>query len=192
MDNKSGRATVVAQKLRHELLEYAIAAAYLYVCFGALLLYMTAILQAEGTSYLPYGVAAIKALILGKFILLGNAAGLGDRFASRRPIYVIIHKTLLFLLMLFILSVIEEVVVGLIHGRPLDASLASVGGSTLLQLLATSAVMMLILVPYMAFRELNEVLGEGRLWRVLREPRAGHRAPAGASEQSTAADHRSV
>jgi hypothetical protein len=95
LDNSSARRTAVARKVEHELMAYAIVSVYLYVWFGALLLYKTAIRQAEGTNYLPYGVAAIKALILGKFILGGNAAGLGDRYAKRRPIYVIIHKGLL-------------------------------------------------------------------------------------------------
>jgi hypothetical protein len=64
-----------AQKLKHELREYALLSAYLYVCFGALILYKMAILGEVGVSYTLAGLAAIKALILAKFILLGHGVG---------------------------------------------------------------------------------------------------------------------
>ena len=51
----------LANRLRHELREYAIVAVYLYVCFGVLLLYKDAILREEGLSYLHFGLAAGKA-----------------------------------------------------------------------------------------------------------------------------------
>ena len=89
MDRKSIPAPAIVHKVAHELWQYAIISAYLYVCFGALLFYKAAILNGAGISYAPYGTAAIKALILGKFILLGEAAGLGDRYEKRRPIHVI-------------------------------------------------------------------------------------------------------
>ena len=65
---------------------------YLYVCFGAMLLYKMAILHAAGIDYAPYGLAAVKALILGKFMLLGRAARLGDRYQDRRVIHVIVQQ----------------------------------------------------------------------------------------------------
>jgi hypothetical protein len=45
----------VAQRAKHELWEYALLSAYLYVCFGALILYKMAILNGEGVSYFPSG-----------------------------------------------------------------------------------------------------------------------------------------
>ncbi len=189
MDDKNSRTAVLTRRVAHEFLEYAIVSIYLYICFGVLQFYKTAILHANGVSYLPYGIAVVKALILGKFILLGNAAGLGDRFARRRPIYVIIHKALMFLLLLLVLSLIEEIIVGLVDGRPIGASVAAVGGGDHLQLLATSAIMLLILVPYIAFRELNEVLGEGRLRHVLLKPRLGRKAAAGAAGGQSSREH---
>jgi hypothetical protein len=41
------------------------------------------------------------------------------------------------------------------------------------QILANCVIMLLILIPYLAFRELDQVLGEGRLWQILFEYRAG-------------------
>ena len=175
MDSTTPPAATAARKVVHELRQYAVISAYLYVCFGALLFYKTAILSGQGISYTPYGTAAIKALILGKFILLGEAVGIGDRFAERRIIHVIAYKALMFLIMLLVLSVIEEVVVGLIHGRSISSSIAGFLGGSLLQVVAVSIIMLLILIPYLAFKELDDALGQDRLRQLLLQSRVGHR-----------------
>jgi phosphatidylserine synthase len=166
----------VAGKLGQELKRYAVIAAYLYVCFGALILYKAAILRGQGISYTPYGLAVFKALVLAKFMLMGHAAKIGEHYARRRFVHVVAYKSLLFLALLFVLSIGEEVVVGLIHGRRLVDSLAVVTGGSMLQTIASCIIMLLILIPYLGIRELNQVLGEGRLRQIIFEHRAGLRA----------------
>ncbi len=173
MGSQPASGRTVAQKLGHELRQYALISAYLYVCFGALILYKLAILRGQGISYAPYGLAAVKALVLAKFILMGHALRVGERYKRRRFLHVIAHKSLLFLVVLFVLSLIEEVIAGIVHGRTIAASLAEVGGGTLLQVLASCLIMLLILIPYLTFRELGAVLGEGRLRQILMEYRTG-------------------
>jgi hypothetical protein len=124
-------------------------------------------------SYLPTGLAAIKALALAKFILLAHAIRLGGRSKTDRIAYVIAYKALLYLVLLVVLSIAEEIIVGLAHGRSIAASMADLGDDRLPQILAVSAIMLLILIPYLASRELNVALGEGRLWQLLFEHRAG-------------------
>jgi len=172
MDTTHPPAATVTQRLRHELREFATLSLYLYVCFGALLLYKTAILRGAGISYAPYGLAVVKALILAKFILLGQMAHIGDRYEKRRFIHVIIYKSVLFLILLNVLSVLEECIVGLIHGRALADSLADVWGSAL-QFFSQSMIMLLILIPYIALKELDDVLGEGGLRQLLVQHRSG-------------------
>ena len=77
--NNNPSTKTIAQRAKHELREYALLSLYLFICFGALILYKAAILGEEGISYLPSGLAAIKALILAKFIMLGQMIRLGDR-----------------------------------------------------------------------------------------------------------------
>jgi|SRR5208283_5177981 len=180
MASKIPSAATVGHKLGHELRQFALISAYLYVCFGALILYKTAILRGQGISYAPYGLAAIKALVLAKFILVGHAVGMGDRYKRRSFVHVIAHKSLLFLVMLFVLTVIEEAVVGVLHGRTVAASLAEVAGGTLPQTLASCLIMLLILIPYLTFKELNQVLGEGRLRQILFEQRTGRQGGSSA------------
>jgi len=79
----------------------------------------------------------------------------------------------LYLLLLIALSIVEEAIVGLSNGRTIAATLAEIGGAKLPEMLATSVVMLLILIPYLASRELDVALGEGRLWDLVREYRDG-------------------
>ena len=77
--------------------------------------------------------------------------------------------------MLFVLTAIEEVIVGLIHGHTVAESLSEFLGGSLLQVVALCLVMLLILIPYLAFKEVDEALGQGRIWQVMLEYRDGRR-----------------
>jgi chromate transport protein ChrA len=156
-----------AKKMGREVREYAVISLYLYICFGAILLYKAAVLQARGLDYAPFGLAAIKALILAKFILIGHATKLGERYREKPLIYSILHKSIVFLVLVIVLSVIEEVVAGALHGRSVAASLSEIAGGTWFEIVATALLLWLILLPYFAFRQISERLGKGRLSRML-------------------------
>jgi len=163
----SHAATSLGRRVRHELVQYWIICAYLYVCFAAIVFYKTAVLRANGIEYAPYGAAAIEALLVGKFLMIGHAVRLGERRRPRRMAFALLAKAAVFLLFLMALSAAEEVVRGLVHGRTVLASVRELWGGTLLQVFATSLLMLLILIPYLAFKELARVVGPERLRAVL-------------------------
>ena len=164
----------LAERARHELIAYAVIAAYLYVCFGALLLYKTAILSHAGVPYMPLGIAAIKALVLGKFLLLLHGARVGERVGRKsRPISAIAWQALLFASLLIVLTVVEELIVGTIHGKSAMAIVSELADGSLMEAAATSLLMVLVLTPYFAMREINGELGDGVLFRMLLTPRKG-------------------
>jgi len=147
--------TSLKERAREELRNYAIVAGYLYVCFGAILLYKTALLREEGVVFLPHGLAAIKALILGKFILIGEAVGVGSRVQPRSLASAIATRTALFFVLLLVLSAVEELVVGRTHGRSLAETITEFREHAGLEMFANSLLMLLILVPLIAFKELR-------------------------------------
>lgn len=161
-------------KLRKELRDYGILAAYLYVWFTALLYYKSAILQADGINFVPWTFAAIKALVVAKFMLLGRVLRIGDGRGHQPLIVPTLIRTFGFLVVVGVLTIVEEAVVGLIHGRSLWSSIAEIGGGTLNQAAATTLLMVLTFVPYFAFRALSDVVGEGTLVQLYFAPR--HRA----------------
>jgi hypothetical protein len=161
----------VRERITTELTELVIIAVYLFVCFAALAYLKAAILHAHGSAFAPLGFAAVKALICAKFVLLGRALHIGERFNALPLIWPTLYKSLVFLVLLLVLNALEEVVVGVMHHRNIGESLADFGGGTLDQLAATSVVMLLILIPFFAFRSLGEVVGERNLARVFFRPR---------------------
>jgi hypothetical protein len=161
----------IRERVTTELTEFVIIAVYLYICFAALAYLKSAILHAQGIAFAPFGFAAVKALICAKFVLVGRALHLGERFKALPLIWPTLHRSLVFLVLLLVLNALEEVVVGYLHHRDVADSLAELGGGTLDQLIATSVVMLLILVPFFAFRSLGEVVGERNLVRVFFRPR---------------------
>ncbi len=164
----------LAERARHELIAYAVIAAYLYVCFGALIFYKSAVLSQAGVSYVPIGFAAIKALVLGKFLLLLHGARVGERFRRMsRPASAIALQALLFAFLLIVLTVIEELVVGKIHGKSTMEIFSELADGNLIEAAATSLLMVLVLTPYFAVREINSELGDGVLIKMLLTPRKG-------------------
>ena len=150
-----------------ELKEFLVIAAYLCVCFTAILYLKASILKAEGIAFAPFSFAIIKALICAKFVSVGHMFHAGERFKSLPLIWPTLYKSLVFLVLLLGLNALEEIIAGQIHRRTIADSLAEFGGGTLDQLIATSIVGLLILIPFFAFRTLGEVVGEDNLVRIF-------------------------
>jgi hypothetical protein len=156
----------VKQRVREELREYALTALYLYVWLVALLLYKGALLGKEGLAAVPLGFAAGKALVLGKFVLLGEAAGAGTRIGASTLLHRIAWRTLSLLLVLAALTLVEELVVGWIPGGSAAQTWAELGSRSLV-LGASTLLLLLVLVPFVAAKQVSLALGPGVLGRLL-------------------------
>ena len=157
----------LVHKAAEELKTMLALAAYLYIGLGALLLERTALLQAQGVNYAAWGGAAVKALVLAKFMLIGHALHLGERHQHRPLIWPTLYMGLMFLILLLVLTTIEEIVVGVIQHRPFAESLTHIAGQTIFEVIGNLLLMFLILLPYCAFRSLGTVLGDGALLRMF-------------------------
>lgn len=170
MANDANRETL-RQRIGDELQQFSIIAAYLYVCFTAVVYLKAAILEAHGIAFASFGFAAVKALICAKFMSLGHMFRLGSRYRGEALIWPTLHKAFAFLILLVVLNAAEEVIVGLMHDRSIAASLAEVGGGTLHQFIATCIIGLLILIPFFVVRELTDVIGAHTMFRLFFEPR---------------------
>jgi len=155
------------EKAVEEFKALAALTAYLYVCLGALILFKSALLREAGIDYAIWGVALVKALVLAKFMLLGRMLHVGKRYRDKPLIWPTLYHALIFLVLLLVLTTIEELVVGLIHRRALADSLTHIVGPTFFQGLAVCLIMFLILIPYSAFTCLGDVLGEREVFRLF-------------------------
>ena len=64
----------ISKKVTDELIEFAVIAAYLWVCFTAIFFFKTTILKDQGIHFVPFGFAAVKALICEKFVLTARSS----------------------------------------------------------------------------------------------------------------------
>lgn len=166
------RHSGLAARARHEFLSYLAVSGYLMVWFSAVMVYKATILRSVGVEFAPIGIAVAKALILGKFIITLEAVKLGERRPSNDILAVqILKKALLFTAALFVMTVIEELVVGRFHGRSAHETLAEMAGGSLGQAGAMALLMFLVLLPYLAFRRLALELGELPEVLFMRRPR---------------------
>ncbi len=170
--NSGGSSTArLRDRAAVELREFLIITVYLYVYFGALIYFKSAILHAHGVDYAPWGIAIVKALICAKFVLVGRMFHLGERYKDLPLIWPTLYQSFVFMLLLVVLNALEEVVAGFIHHRSTADIIANINGGTLDQIVATSVLGMLIFIPFFAFRSLGELLGERNLVRVFIQPR---------------------
>jgi hypothetical protein len=165
------KSAALKQRAYYELKEYVIIAFYLWVVFGLFLLYRSVILGDEHISSLAHGVAAINALVLGKFVLIARAFHLGGRSENSPLIYPTLIKSALFSIVLACCKILEDAAVGFFHGKSFSESIADLGGGTLKGILTLTLLLFVVLIPFFGFGELQRVLGEGKLAQLFFRPR---------------------
>jgi hypothetical protein len=161
----------IKERIRHEMREYAIVAGYLFVCFSAVALYKSAVLESFGVRLLPLGIAATKALILGKFLLIIGAVGARTNLPSRSWMQSVPMKTLACFVSLLVLLALEEALVGWFKGHTISQTLAEHKDRSLHEMLAECLLLLLMLFPLIAAHELRRTLGEESVRNLLRGER---------------------
>ena len=151
------------QRAISELKELSILTGYLFIVIATMNIMKAAVLHSHGVEAAYWGVAIVKAAVLAKFIVLGRALKVGELKKSSPLIWQTLHKAVVFLVLLITLTVIEEVVVGLLHHKTVGDSLHDLFGLRLAESLAGVLVLLLVLIPYFAFDVLAEALGKGTL-----------------------------
>jgi hypothetical protein len=157
----------IKQRAREEIRNFAYIAIYLFVCFAVLMFFESTLTNSASTGVFSLGAAAIKAAILAKFILIGDALGIGDKSRAPRLVGSIVTKSIQLWLLLILLTVIEELVVGRLHGHAFAATWAEYRQKSAVSLFAKSLVVLLILLPLIATREFSRTLGPGVLREML-------------------------
>ena len=85
MSEQTHREGSIGSKFVEEFKAMAALAAYLYVCFGAIILFKSAVLREAGIHYEIWGLALVKALILAKFMLIGRMLHVGGAIPGQTP-----------------------------------------------------------------------------------------------------------
>jgi hypothetical protein len=162
-----GRKRTLFARVVDEVKKFAGMALYLWVVFGLFVLHERIVLAERHIDYRFYGFAVVNAFVLAKVMLVAEDLGLGERFKSRALVYPILYKSILFAIVFMCFYVVEEVLVGVIKGKTILASMPSIGGGSLDGIISVGVIVAVALIPFFAFREVGRAIGEQKLRALL-------------------------
>lgn len=164
---ESASKPTMKERAIDELRSFKFVAGYLFVCFAVLMFFESTLPGGAEAGVFSLGTAAIKAAILAKFLLLGQAMGVGEKARVTQLGPAIFTKSVQLWLLAIALSVVEELLVGRYHGKSFGTTLAEYESRSIAHMLAKSLVVLLILLPLIATREFSRTLGPGVLRAML-------------------------
>jgi hypothetical protein len=147
-------------KILHELINYWLLVLYLAIFFGVFTTYRRLLLAHYGISYEDYGISVIRALVLGKVILVAETLRLGRGFEEKPLVVPTVYKTFLFTVCMAVFDIAEALVRGLIRGLGPMGAVDEVMSRFHYEWLSRALVLFFALIPLFAVRELRRVLGE--------------------------------
>jgi hypothetical protein len=156
-----GTTPSLKQKALEEAKRMLVITAYLWVLFSVFEVHRLAVIRAQ---HLPYsyrvGFSLINALVLAKVILIADALHAGKRLAGATMLEAVILKSGIFAMILVCFNIVEDVLVGLFHGKTLAESLPELAGGGLEGQLIVGVMIFVVLIPGFAFAELRRAIGQ--------------------------------
>ena len=170
------------QKAVDEVREYLLISLYLFVVFSLLVIHASMILAEHHINYALHGFALINALALAKVVLAAQKLHLADQFGDAPLIYPTLIKSFAFTVVLACFKIVEDTILGRMHGKSFHASVSNLGGGSWSGMLTLMALVFVMLIPFFGFGELRRAFGAERLVSVFFRPRHLWDVPPAATE----------
>ena len=155
------------QRIVHELRKLAISVIYIWVLLSVFALYREIILANYNINYsAKFGFALINALILAKFMWLGEILHAGKIAAGKALLYSTLWNSALFAVILMVCHLLEETSLKLWHGQTIAESFSETVAHPR-DVFATAVVVLVVLIPFFFAKGLIEILGEDEIKRLL-------------------------
>jgi hypothetical protein len=162
------------ETLKQELVVWAWISAYLFILFAAILLYGWVKGGSEGRATTEIGLAAVQAVVLGKFVLFGKILGLG-KLPRAEALYIrVLRRTLGVLVVVAVFMALEEMAVSVLRGGTVMDGLYALVARGADEILITMLLMFLILLPLAVLLEFSRHIPRAEIRRLL----FGHRGTA--------------
>jgi hypothetical protein len=156
----------VKERALAEAKRFSVVVGYLWVLFSTFELYKWIVLRQHNlTSALGFkvGINLINAVVLGKVIFIAEALRAGERLRNRPLIQPILYKSALFSVILICFHIVEEVLVGIFHGKTISQGIPKMGGGGLVGILIVGVITFVVLIPFFTLREIGRVVGQDEL-----------------------------
>ena len=127
-----------------------------------------AILLQQGNLLYHIAFSFLNGFVLAKVILVGQELHIGDNFRSRPLVYVILFKSAIFSILLFIFKLLEEGLLAIHHDKGFMQGVLeaypAIMQDKLMGFVLVCLIIFISLIPFFAYLELERVLGA----RILR------------------------
>jgi len=150
-----------------ELQKLSIAIIYFWVFLSVFALYREIILANYNIDYsTKFGFALINALILAKFMWLGEVLHAGKKAAGKSLSYSTLWNSAIFTVILMVCHLLEESLLKLWHGQSTAQSFSETVKDPR-DMIATALVVFVVLVPFFFAKGLIELLGKDEVKSLL-------------------------
>jgi hypothetical protein len=164
MHSTTEKPVGITQKALHEVKRLLLIAAYLAVFFSVFKLYKRLVLDEYQVAFVTYGYIILQSLALAKIILTGEMLRLGERFYHDKPLIVpTLYKTVMFCAFAWVFDLVEHFVVGTARGKTIGEVGQEIAEKGWAHMLASTLVIFVAFIPFFGFRELDRVVGEGKV-----------------------------
>lgn len=155
------------EKALEELIHYWVCALYMGMLFGVFTNYRRLVLAHYNIIYRAYGVAAIKALVLAKVVLVADGMHLGRRLEKRPLAVAALCKSLLFTLCVGVFDVAESLIDSFIHGQNPTEAVHELVNRFNFEWLSGALVIFCAFIPFFIAQELGRVFGGDVMFKLF-------------------------
>jgi hypothetical protein len=167
MESQTAKKTL-KQKLFHEFSEYMINVIYLTVFFGAFAVARRLTLAHYDIYVDDYFIGLIKALVIGKVIMIGAFLRISRKFENRPLIIPVVFKTVLFVIWVIIFDVVEVLIKESIKLQSLTSAFQYLVNEHFSKLWLGGLIMVtLSFIPFFALKEISRVVGHEKFRNLL-------------------------
>ncbi len=155
------------EKFLEETRELVFLTIYLTIFLNSLSIYRALVLNENIFDFFHIGYNFIEALLLSKIILLGKMFQLGERYANSALCIPTIYKASLFSIFVFIFSVLEHFVAGILERRHLNTIWKEFTGQGINEIFGKLLIAFLFFILLFSFLELSRVIGQEKVYRLF-------------------------
>jgi hypothetical protein len=156
--------------MAHTLKKMFAIALYLGTLLSLFAIHRSLLLHESGLAA-RIGFSFLNAWALAKVVLIGQELRVGDSFRNKPLVYVIVFKSAIFALLLFVFRIIEEALIGMYHGKSFTEALME-GHPSLEQAKFSGIVLICVilffaLLPFFAYLEITGAIGREKMRALL-------------------------
>lgn len=155
------------EKAFGELRKLSVTVIYLWVFLSVFTLHREIILANYHINYsAKFGFALINAVILAKFIWLGEILHAGKKASGKALLYSTLWNSAIFTVILTVCHLLEESLVKVWHGQYFAAGISEAIAQPK-DIFATMLLVFVVLIPFFFAKGLIEILGKHEIKRLL-------------------------